>query len=379
MTDATSRTACRSARRRRAAALGGAFGRSDRRPHRTDNPFVVFGTSYDTSLAFLDLPAAAAQRRTACQHYSIRVAAINDQITQAGRKLEVIRQLAAADRSYWRLYAASASTWRSPQARIRTGAERSNSTGARPCRRGRRARDRGHRSERPGLDPRGHHHVGEQPAGPAARTQTHHEHAWLDIQEPLSLLPDHRPRAVAVPIQPEPLVSRALAGAWNARTGAATRRTFRPSSSARTRPPAVHARLPLLDRRSTWGAAPCANSQAWENDFGVGRWASRAGCPSATRPPRRACSAILTRLQRLSTGRRGRQSQGFSTPSTASELGWQKIMPRARPPSPPPHAHRRAEQFDAGARTNTDVLDASTRSPMRAWSEIRAVADYQIA
>ncbi len=38
--------------------------------------------------------------------YGIRVAALNSQISQARTKLEIIRQLANADRAYWRLYAA---------------------------------------------------------------------------------------------------------------------------------------------------------------------------------------------------------------------------------------------------------------------------------
>lgn len=92
--------------------------------------------------------------------------------------------------------------------------------------------------------------------------------------------------------------------------------------------------------------------------------------------------AILRRLQRLSTKDARAQSiraevlNAVGNTSTAYQrilAARQSVLAAGRTLE----AERR--QFDAGARTSTDVLDAATRLAEAQLSEIRAIADYQIA
>jgi outer membrane protein TolC len=72
----------------------------------TDNPFSTLNPAYTSDLEFSvshPLMRGAGRRATT---YPIRIASYDLQISLAQTKGEVIRQLAAADRAYWRLYAA---------------------------------------------------------------------------------------------------------------------------------------------------------------------------------------------------------------------------------------------------------------------------------
>lgn len=74
----------------------------------TDNQFSTLNPAYTSDLEFSlshNLMRGAGRRATM---YPIRIASYELQISQAQTKGEVIRQLAAVDRSYWRLYAARA-------------------------------------------------------------------------------------------------------------------------------------------------------------------------------------------------------------------------------------------------------------------------------
>jgi outer membrane protein TolC len=72
----------------------------------TNNQFSTLNPAFEVDGRFsLSQPLLRnAGRRV--NTYGIRVAALNSQISQARTKLEIIRQLADADRAYWRLYAA---------------------------------------------------------------------------------------------------------------------------------------------------------------------------------------------------------------------------------------------------------------------------------
>lgn len=72
---------------------------------KTDNQFSTLNPSVDTDARFsISQPLLRGGGREANTH-SIRIASLDAQITQARTNLEVIRQLAEADRAYWRLYA----------------------------------------------------------------------------------------------------------------------------------------------------------------------------------------------------------------------------------------------------------------------------------
>lgn len=75
---------------------------------RTDNPFSTLNPSYETEARFsFSQPLLRGAGRRANTH-AIRVAAYDQQATQARTKLEVVRQIANADRAYWLLYGSRA-------------------------------------------------------------------------------------------------------------------------------------------------------------------------------------------------------------------------------------------------------------------------------
>ncbi|MAY74634.1 MAG: hypothetical protein CMJ31_08000 [Phycisphaerae bacterium] len=72
----------------------------------TDNQFTFLNPNYSQDVEFsLSHPLLRGAGRRATM-YQVRVADLDRQASEARTKLEVIRQVAAADRAYWRLYAA---------------------------------------------------------------------------------------------------------------------------------------------------------------------------------------------------------------------------------------------------------------------------------
>ncbi|VAX42485.1 hypothetical protein MNBD_PLANCTO03-1451, partial [hydrothermal vent metagenome] len=74
----------------------------------TNNRFATLNPSYTSDLVFsLSQPLMRGAGRRAST-YSIKIASFDRQISEVQTKAEVIRQLAAVDRAYWRLYGARA-------------------------------------------------------------------------------------------------------------------------------------------------------------------------------------------------------------------------------------------------------------------------------
>lgn len=96
----------------------------------------------------------------------------------------------------------------------------------------------------------------------------------------------------------------------------------------------------------------------------------------------RVAQAMLTRMQRLSSRDSRRQVVEQEVLNAIDNLdsNWQRIL-AARQTIIAAERTLRGEQnqFDAGVRTSTDVLDAATRLAEAQLAEIRALADYQIA
>ena len=72
---------------------------------KNDNEFTTLNPSYTTDLAFSISQPLLRNAGRWVNTASIRIQALETQISEARAKLEVIRQLAAVDRAYWRLYA----------------------------------------------------------------------------------------------------------------------------------------------------------------------------------------------------------------------------------------------------------------------------------
>ncbi|MHC4543076.1 MAG: TolC family protein [Planctomycetota bacterium] len=81
------------------------FDLADRRT-KTDSLFSIFNPSYSSGLSVSISQPLLRNASNRTNTYAIRIAEYERQVTNAQTKLEVIRVIAAADRVYWRLYAA---------------------------------------------------------------------------------------------------------------------------------------------------------------------------------------------------------------------------------------------------------------------------------
>jgi len=92
--------------------------------------------------------------------------------------------------------------------------------------------------------------------------------------------------------------------------------------------------------------------------------------------------AILTRLQRLSTRAAREQSirQEVLNAVDTIDAGWQRILAARQSVLLNARALQAEQrQFEVGNSTSTDVLDAATRLADSQLAEVRALADYQVA
>jgi outer membrane protein TolC len=349
----------------------------------TSNPFFTFNTAYDTAVTFsLSQPLLRNAGRRAST-YAIRLAATDRDISEARAKLEVIRQLAAADRAYWRLYAA------------RQGLEVRQKQYELAQAQLERARRRVDAGDAPPLE------VTRAEAGAASQLDQiiQAERAVLDAQRALKLLinlpeldvrggtsiePATAPDPVRFDVDVAALADLAVdnrmemlelelqlaqdfAGIEFAKNQALPLFTLDFAYSI----PGLSDRLaPSLDQLSS------AEFSTWQmgvsGQIPIGNEAAKA----------RVQQAILTRLQRLSTRDARRQAIQAEVAQSvdALEAAWQRIL-----------ASRQAvilaaatlegeqRQFEAGARTSTEVLDAAARLADEQTGEVRALAEYQIA
>ncbi|HRJ50652.1 MAG TPA: TolC family protein, partial [Phycisphaerales bacterium] len=73
---------------------------------KNNNPFTTLNPAYETDLLFSISQPLLRGAGIRANQASIRIASYNQQADEARTKLEVIRQIAAVDRSYWQLYEA---------------------------------------------------------------------------------------------------------------------------------------------------------------------------------------------------------------------------------------------------------------------------------
>lgn len=348
-----------------------------------NNPFFAFNTAYDTGLTFsLSQPLLRNSGRRA-QTYPIRIAAYDLDVSGARTKLEVIRQVAAADRAYWRLYAAR---------RVLVVRQQQYEVARAQLERARRRVAAG---AAPPLE------ITRAESGAASQLEAiiQAERAVLDQQREFKRLMNIRgldvgsPQQVLTTTDPDPVRyvfdGRALASLAVDNRMEMLELELRLAQDFAAIEFQKNQALPLfaLDFAysipglgPTWQRAndqfDDANFQTWRvgltGEIPIGNEAARA----------RVQQAILTRLQRLGTREARRQAieQEVYQSVDALEAAWQRILAARQSVV---LAARTLEgeqrQFDAGIRTSTEVLDAAARLADEQTSEVRALADYQIA
>ncbi|MBX3387003.1 MAG: TolC family protein [Phycisphaeraceae bacterium] len=348
----------------------------------TNNPFVTLGTSYnaDTAISISQPLLRNAGRRAST--YSIRIAAYDDQITQARTKLEVIRQLALADRAYWRLYAAR---------RDLEVAQRQYELAVAQLE---RARARVRAGDAPQIE------IIRAEAGVAAQLE-----AIINAENVLLLRQRELKRVVNIPdlsvgsetmvvtvTEPDPVRydfdGRALTEQALTNRMEMLELELRLAADLSTIEFTKNQALPLFTLDYVYSINGLgdsfrrANTQMAHNNFESWTLSLNGQIPIGNEAAKaRVQQAILTRLQRLSTRDARMQAieQEVLNAIDVVELGWKRIL-AARQAAITAARTLEAEQrqFDAGARTSTDVLDAATRLADAQRAEVRAIADYEI-
>ncbi|MDX2115286.1 MAG: TolC family protein [Planctomycetota bacterium] len=349
---------------------------------RTDNQFST-PTTYENDVRLsLSQPLLRNAGRRA-NTYPIRIAALDTQIAEARAKLEVIRQLANVDRAYWRLYSArrqlevrqdqydlAKNQLEQAQRRVRAQvapeveviraqsglAERIEAI----IRADNLVRDRQRELKR----------IMNEPG--------------LDIGTAVLIESQTEPDPVAFELSPERLADQAVSDRMEV-----LELELQLAQDYSTIDFERNQALPLFTLDYTYnvnglGTTYTGSTESLrENDFSDWSLQANFEVPIGNEAGEaRIHQAILRRLQRLSTKEAREQSIRQEVYNSVDNLdaAWQRIL-AARQAVILADRTLRAEQkqFDVGARTSTDVLDAATRLADAQSSEILALTDYQIA
>lgn len=349
----------------------------------TNNAFSTLNPSYtsDLELALSHELLRGAGRRT--NTHAIRIAGYNEQIASAQTKLEAIRQVAAADRAYWRLFQARR------ELEVR---QRELELAQAQLERARRQVDVGKVAQIEAI---------RSEAGVAQRLE-----AILIAQNELLRAQRALKRVINIPgldidtdtiiilaTDPDPVqyeyVAGELADAAVAQRMEMLELELRLAADASTIDFNKNQALPLLTMDYTYrvnglgGSTTSTFRSTRDNRFEDWSVGLTAQVPIGNEAARsRVRGAILGRLARLSTKEARRQSirQEVYDAADAIDAGWQRIL-AVRQSEILSRRTFEAEQrqFDVGISTSTDVLDAAARLAEAESSVIRAITDYQTA
>lgn len=348
-----------------------------------DNSFSTLNPSYtsDLELSISHPLLRGAGRRAATA--ALRIASYESSASLARTKLEVIRQLAAVDRAYWRAFQAqrelevrqrqhevAEAQLRNAERRVRAGAA-------------------------------GEIEMIRAQAGLADRLEAIivAQNVLLDRQRELKRvinIPglDLESKTLAVPSSPpDPVLyefdrPRLLADAMQNRMDM-LELEIRLAADAARLALEQNQSLPLLSLDYTYRVNGLGDSisrgfkQLGENDFEDWQLGLAAEIPLGNEAARsRIRQAILARLQRLASKEARALSikQEVLAATDALDAGWQRILASRQSAVLNARALQAEQrQYEVGTTTSTNVLDAAARLAEAQSAEIRALTDYQIA
>lgn len=349
----------------------------------TPSAFASLPTAYSSGLSFsLTQPLLRGAGRDV-NVASIRIAGYNEQIASARTKLQVVSQLARADRAYWQLYAARKELEvRQQQFEL---AQAQLDAARRRLRAGDAAEVDVTRAES-GLASRLEAIIIAENSVLQAQRELKRlvNKPGLGVDSDQTVLPASDPEVYQLQLDATSLLEIAMDQRMELLEVETQMLADAVSEDA-----ARNAILPVLDLSGSVGFAGLgrdwgrSNRQTAEADFttySVGLGAQiPIGNEAAEAQLRRA---VLVRLQRLTTREARRQvvRQDVLDAIDRVGAGWQRIS-AARQAVVLAARTLQAEQrqFEVGNRTSTDVLDAAARLADAQSSEIRALTDYQIA
>ncbi|MFG0274846.1 MAG: TolC family protein [Phycisphaerales bacterium] len=349
----------------------------------TNNQFATLDPSFETDARFSishPLLRNAGRRATT---YPLRVASIQQNIDEARTKLEVINQLASVERAYWRLYAVRrALDVRQQEYEVAV-----------------QQLDRARRRVQAGADPE--IEIIRSESGVAQRLEAiilaQNEvieaerelkrimnAPGLELGGSIVLVPATDPDPIAYEIDPDPLVTAALANRMDLLQ--TELQLVIDQSLIELRKNQL---LPRLDASFAYIYNGLGGNLGNSVDELAGREFADWTVSASLEVPlgnegaeSRLRQAMLARLQRIVT--RDSQRQGIEqevrNAVTRIRVDWRRVL-AARQAAILAARTLQAEQrqFEVGRRTSTDVLDAAASLADAQTSEVRALADYQIS
>ncbi len=349
----------------------------------TDNAFSTLNPAVTADLQFSlshNLLRGAGRRATM---HSVRIADYNRQISEVQTKLEIIRQLAGVDRSYWRLFASREVLHvRLQQYELAheqlARAERQNRAGT--VAEIEVIRARSGVADRVDQILRAQNQVLLQERELKRIVNI----PGLDVDTDVILVPASPPDPVRYLFDRGELMGEALATRMELLED-----ELRLAMDAATIAFNRNQALPLLAMNYTYrinslgGTTGDAFSQLADNNFEDWTVGLNAEVPLGNQQRRAAVAqSVLARLQRLSTREARRQTIRKEVLDAIDKLesDWQRIL-AARETVILNTRSLEAEQrqFGVGRSTSTDVLNADTRLGEARLTEIQAIADYQIS
>ena len=349
----------------------------------TYNQFQTLNPSWSSDLEFsISQPLLRGGGRRAATA-GIAIASFDRQATEARTKLEAIRQLAAVDRAYWRLYAARQEL----DVRLQQYDLAVEQLG------------RAERAVNAGRSPEVE--IVRAQSGLADRLEgivVAENNVFLRQRELKRLMNDPelsvRSETVVVPTSPPDPVRYAFERDTLLDAALATRSELlelelQLAADAVRIGLAENQALPLFTvdytyrlngLGETWGDALeiTAENQFEDHVFGINAEIPLGNEAAESRVRQR----ILERLARLRTKQARRQSIEAEVLDAVDQIdsGWQRILAARQSVALNTRLLRAEErQFDVGRRTSTDVLDAAADLADAQRAEIAALTDYQIA
>ncbi len=345
-----------------------------------NNPFSQYYTNDLTfSLAQPLLRNAGEDATTA----SIQIASYTEQSAEAGTKLTVIAQLAAADRAYWRLYASRRELEvRQQQYEL---ARTQLDVAQRRVRAGNSPELEATRAES-GLASRLEAIIVAE--NTVLQTQRELKKTanmdGLDVESTQTVKPGTAPELAAYDLDAPGLIELAIGNRMEL-----LQAELQILSDATSERQARNAILPILDLDASYGFSGRTTSftrtvdQVGERKFQTWVVGATGEIPLGNEAAEnRLNRAILTRVQRIGSKQAREQSVKQEVLDAVDRVraGWQRIL-AARQASILAGRTLMGEQrqFEVGNRTSTDVLAAAASLADAQSAEIRAMTDYQIS
>ncbi|MCB9840558.1 MAG: TolC family protein [Phycisphaeraceae bacterium] len=351
--------------------------------NQTNNEFSTLNPAYTSDLEISLTHQLLRNAGRRANTHSLRIAAYNSQISSANTRLQVIQQLSAVDRQYWALFGQrQALVVREEEYRV---AEAQLARAQRQFNAGSVAQIEVTRAES-GLADRIDGIIRARTNITTAQRELKRiiNIPGLDVESGTELVPTSPPDPARFRFDRDALAAEAVDQRMEM-----LELELRLLADASSIQFARNQTLPLLSLQALYrlnGLGPDFGESietTAENEFEDWSLSLNASIPIGNEAAlARLRQAVLTRVQRLNTRAARAQliRQEVFDAIDEVEAGWQRIM-AARQSVVLNVRSLEAEQrqFDVGASTSTDVLDASAALAVARLAEIQAIVDYQIA